>query len=352
MPRTISLPATLDERDFRLLNDWQRDFPLQTRPFERIGRALGIDEAESIERYRRLCADGLVSRLGAVFAPRRLGASALAALAAPSERLEEIARRVSSENGINHNYQREHHFNLWFVITAPSDDALQAIVSGIERDTGCSVIVLPLEEEFHIDLGFDLGGSTERRRSHYVRHGEGPSRGSGTAGDSAVSGALDDHGRELIRELQSGLPLVVKPYAELAARVGGTETDVIERIRGWIDDGLIRRFGVIVRHHELGIEANAMCVWDVADDQVSALGKRLAAEPAVTLCYRRQRALPDWPYNLFCMIHGSRREEVLAAHAELSRRHGLDGLPGAVLFSCRRFKQTGARYLSTEGSHV
>ena len=91
-----------------------------------------------------------------MFAPRRLGASALAALAAPPDRLEAVAARVSHEPAINHNYQREHVFNLWFVVTAASEVQLREVVAGIERDTGCAVIVLPLEEEFHIDLGFDL----------------------------------------------------------------------------------------------------------------------------------------------------------------------------------------------------
>jgi DNA-binding Lrp family transcriptional regulator len=91
-----------------------------------------------------------------------------------------------------------------------------------------------------------------------------------------------------------------------------------------VDEGLIRRFGVVVRHHELGLEANAMCVWDVPDAEVSALGRRLAQEAAVTLCYRRSRVPPDWPYNLFCMIHGSAREEVLAARADSPSRLGLD----------------------------
>ncbi|ENO83635.1 AsnC family transcriptional regulator, partial [Thauera phenylacetica B4P] len=96
----------------------------------------------------------------------RLGASALAALAAPPERLEEVAARVTREPAINHNYQREHRYNLWFVVTAASRAQLDEVVAGIERDTGCAVIVLPLEEEFHIDLGFDLKAGAQGRRPH------------------------------------------------------------------------------------------------------------------------------------------------------------------------------------------
>ena len=349
MPRSVSLPQTMDAIDFRLLNEWQRDFPCVSRPFARIGETVGLDEEQVIAAYRRMKDDGLVSRVGAVFAPRRLGASALAALAAPVDRLEEIAARVSSETAINHNYQREHHYNLWFVLTAASEQALREVVAGIERDTGCAVIVLPLEEEFHIDLGFDLGvGSARKRRAvavdavvHQMSDGV----------DSACP--LPALEQALLAVLQAGLPLLPAPFAALGREVGLSEAMSIELIERWLAEGLIRRLGVVVRHHELGLDANAMCVWDVPDESVSELGRRLAAEPAVTLCYRRSRAGAQWTYNLFCMIHGSARDEVLAARADIASRLGLDVHAHDVLFSCRRFKQTGARYLATkESAHV
>ncbi|HMZ28959.1 MAG TPA: Lrp/AsnC family transcriptional regulator [Thauera aminoaromatica] len=349
MPRQAILPAALDATGFRLLNEWQRDFPLEPRPFARIAQAVGAAEEDVISAYRDLSAQGLVSRVGAVFAPRRLGASALAALAAPPERLEEVAARVTREPAINHNYQREHRYNLWFVVTAASRAQLEEVVAGIERDTGCAVIVLPLEEEFHIDLGFDLKAGGEGRRPHAGARGDEPI----ARGDAEGGCALPALERKLIGALQGGLVLDARPFATLAACVGLTEGEVIACIARWVDEGLIRRFGVVVRHHELGLEANAMCVWDVPDAEVSGLGRRLAQEAAVTLCYRRRRVLPGWPYNLFCMIHGSAREEVLAARADLAARLGLDRHPHAVLFSCRRFKQTGARYLDAKDlAHV
>jgi len=352
MPRNICLPRALDATGFRLLNDWQRDLPVVSRPFAQIGAAVGVTEDEVIAAYRRFIDDGLVSRVGAVFAPRRLGASALAALAAPRERLEEVAARVSREPAINHNYQREHAYNLWFVVTAASPEHLRGVVAGIERDTGCAVIVLPLEEEFHIDLGFDLKAGAQGRRhvchAHDARIASVP--GAVPMESACALPALE---RELITALQAGLPLVAEPFAALGARAGLTEGMTMELIERWLADGLIRRLGVVVRHHELGLEANAMCVWNVPDEIVSELGRRLAAEPAVTLCYRRRRALPGWPYNLFCMIHGSARNEVRAARDELAGRLGLDAYPHDVLFSCRRFKQTGACYLpAREGAHV
>ena len=122
----------------------------------------------------------------------------------------------------------------------------------------------------------------------------------------------------------------------------------LELIEGWLATGLIKRFGVVVRHRELGYQANAMCVWDVPDDAAHALGARLAREPLVTLCYRRARALPDWPYNLFCMVHGRRRVDVEREIEAIRVRCSVGGYPSAVLFSQRCFKQRGARYLEPE----
>ena len=347
MPRTLCLPEAVDATAFRLLNEWQRGFPLEARPFARIAEAVGEDEASVIAAYRRLEAQGLVSRVGAVFAPRRLGASALAALAAPPDRLEAVAERVSREAAINHNYQREHRYNLWFVVTAASQAHLGEIIGGIERDTGCAVIVLPLEEEFHIDLGFDLNAQEAGRGTGCADRRERRAK-TALPDEPGAGRTLSEAERRLIATLQRGLMLEPQPFARLGAAVGFDEPETIEYIRQWQAEGLIRRFGVVVRHHELGLEANAMCVWDIPDAEVSALGRRLAGEAAVTLCYRRRRSLPDWPYNLFCMIHGSARDEVLAERAELARRLGLDAYPHGVLFSCRRFKQTGAQYLDSK----
>jgi DNA-binding Lrp family transcriptional regulator len=150
--------------------------------------------------------------------------------------------------------------------------------------------------------------------------------------------------RRLLAAIADGLPLVPRPYAAIGAEIGLDERTVIETLRRLIDQGVIKRFGVVVRHHELGYRANAMVVWDVPEVAVAAAGRRLAALPFVTLCYRRPRRPPVWPYNLFCMIHGRERATVEAQAEEASRAAGLTGCPRAILFSRRRFKQRGARY--------
>ncbi len=163
---------------------------------------------------------------------------------------------------------------------------------------------------------------------------------------STKTPAVDDTDRRLLAAIQPGLPLVPQPYAELGARLGLSEADVLERLTRMRQNGIIRRFGVVVRHHEVGYGANAMVVWDVPDAQVSELGHCLAGFDFITLCYQRPRRLPQWPYNLYCMIHGRSRDEVLA-HLEWMVNHcGLQSLQHTVLFSRRRFKQRGAAYFA------
>ena len=155
---------------------------------------------------------------------------------------------------------------------------------------------------------------------------------------------VDEADRRLLAAIQHGLPLVPRPYAEIAAGLGISETEVVARLAWLKEAGVIRRFGVVVRHHELGYSSNAMVVWDVPEEQVTELGRCLADFDFITLCYRRPRRLPQWRYNLYCMIHGKNRKEVLA-HLEWMVNHcGLQTLSHEVLFSRRRFKQRGAVY--------
>lgn len=156
--------------------------------------------------------------------------------------------------------------------------------------------------------------------------------------------ALSETERRLLAALEDGLPLVAHPYAAIGERAGLSEAEAIGTLHALLARGVIRRLGIVVRHHELGYRANAMTVWDVPDDKVRAAATALTALPFVTLCYRRPRRLPLWPYNLFCMIHGKERRVVEAQVETATRAAGLVDRPRAVLFSRRRFKQRGAHY--------
>lgn len=153
----------------------------------------------------------------------------------------------------------------------------------------------------------------------------------------------------LIEAISEGLPLVSRPYAELAARLGRSEAEIIEGITGIIEGGSLKRFGVIVRHRRLGYRANGMVVWDIPDQRVSDIGHCIGQYAFVTLCYQRPRRPPEWRYNLFSMIHGRDRAAVTEQVAFIVNECGLQGIDHEILFSRRCFKQRGARRAARTG---
>lgn len=321
-----------------VLDEWQRGLPLVPRPFAAIAGAAGLGEGELLLGLSRMQQAGVLGRVGATIRPNSVGVSMLAAMKVPEGRLEEVARIVNAEAGVNHNYEREHDINLWFVIAAPDTASLEASVDRIRSASGIDVLELPLERAYYIDLGFPLRERHEpetRRRSPVLA---GPREGR-----TDEARPLDDDDRRLLQVLERGLMLVPRPYHALGADIGLGEAQVIERISRLMAQGIITRFGFILRHRRLGFRANAMVVFDVEDARVDALGEQFAREDFVTLCYRRPRHGARWPYNLFCMIHGLERQRVMEQAQLLARSGGLGEHSTAVLFSRRCFLQRGTR---------
>ena len=154
---------------------------------------------------------------------------------------------------------------------------------------------------------------------------------------------MDDFARRLILATQQGLPLTPEPYAELARILGCDEATVLAGIEDLLARGVIRRIGVVPNHYAIGYSANGMSVWDVDDAVVDALGERIGQLPFVTHCYRRPRHLPDWPYNLFAMLHGGNRDEVMVHVEEVRALLGEACRSSDVLFSTQILKKTGLR---------
>lgn len=154
---------------------------------------------------------------------------------------------------------------------------------------------------------------------------------------------LDARDRQLLEQIQTGLPVCPRPYAEIGTTLAMPEAEVLERLTQLKKQGLIKRMGVIVKHHQLGYRANAMIVWNVPDNLVKQLGRQISQFAFVTLCYQRPRQA-EWPYNLFCMIHGKDRETVLMQLEQLKSSCDLARLDHNILFSRRCFKQRGAVY--------
>jgi DNA-binding Lrp family transcriptional regulator len=147
----------------------------------------------------------------------------------------------------------------------------------------------------------------------------------------------------IVRATQAGLPLVERPWRQVAERTGLSEPALVSRLQAMLADGRIRRIGAVPNHYALGYTANAMSVWDVDDEAVDELGRAVGALPFVTHCYRRPRRLPGWRYNLFAMVHGRSRADAEAKIELIAAALGRFARAADVLYSTRILKKTGAR---------
>jgi DNA-binding Lrp family transcriptional regulator len=147
----------------------------------------------------------------------------------------------------------------------------------------------------------------------------------------------------IVRATQAGLPLAAEPYRTIAASLGIEQSEVLSRLEAMLADGRIRRIGAVPNHYALGYTANAMSVWDVADEAVDELGAQVGALACVTHCYRRPRRLPEWRYNLFAMVHGRSRSDTEAHLAEIRGVLAPALRAHDVLYSTRILKKTGLR---------
>lgn len=318
------------EREF--INRFQGGFPLARRPFAEVGALLGSDEATLLATLERLLAEGWLSRFGPLYQAERLGgALLLAAMQVPEMDFERVAAQVNAFPEVAHNYRREHRLNLWPVLATDSPAALERAIAAIESVTGLPLYRFPKEREYYLGLWLELDAQGGVRTRPVP---EAP-------GDQAYQPHPLDG--PLIAATQAGLPLTLEPYATLAARLGSSPDQVVERFQHLLAAGLMRRIGLVPNHYRLGLRANGMSVWDIQDQDLDAIGGRLGQLDYISHCYARPRRLPQWPYNLFAMVHGRERSEVLAKVADMERLVGARSRGHDILFSTSVLKKTGWR---------
>ncbi|WP_123537214.1 siroheme decarboxylase subunit beta [Halosimplex salinum] len=335
---TADWRAQVDAVDAAIVDGWQSGFPVRERPFEAVAADVGVDEAEALERVQRLYEAGVFRRFGPVLNPPVIGSSTLAAVKAPAGRFDEVAAVINEYDQVNHNYARDHEWNMWFVVTAASKERRDEILAEIEERTGCTVLVLPMLTDFYIDLEFPVV-NTDR----FARESLAETDVSATTISERAAADLTPLDRRVLLEIQEGFPLTATPYADVAAAVDAPVADVLDSVERLLADGCIKRIGCVVNHLVTGFDANCMVVWDVPDDDLDECGVAVGRLPYVTLCYHRpRRPDQDWPYNLFTMIHGREQDAVDEKIDELADEH----LPydHERLYSTETLKQTGARY--------
>ncbi|MET0068514.1 MAG: hypothetical protein ABW096_00640 [Candidatus Thiodiazotropha sp.] len=326
------MQQSLTSFERRLINRFQGGVDLAQRPFREMARALASEEDTVLESVRGLLERGWLSRFGPLYNAERLGGSlVLAAMAVPEARFDRVTEQVNGLAAVAHNYRRDHWLNMWFVLATDSSRAMRKTIAQIENETGLRVYAFPKEQEFYLGLWFEMGddGSLNTRSIPAV------------AATESVD--LDDLDRRIIAETQQGLPLTHDPCQTLAWRIGCWPSDVVTRIDSMLQSGVIRRTGLVPNHYRLGFRGNGMTVWNIPDDRLREAGERIGAMDFVSHCYARPRHLPDWPYNLFAMVHGRDREDVMLKVGELSQQLRVCNQGHEVLFSSAVLKKSGMR---------
>ena len=317
----------------------QRGIPLCARPFEELSRELGCGEADLLACLARQRAAGTVRRFGAVFDTRRLGyRSALCAAAVSVEALDAAAAKLTPLVGVTHCYVREATSalrpgvpNLWFTLSYPAD-IFPAMVDEVAARLGPYALhVLPATRRYKVDVVF---GAATRAREEDVA--EGDDLPPVTARDRAVIGAL-----------QGDTEARADFFAALAERLGMKEWDLLSTLEIWRRKGRLKRIGLLLHPRNAGWSANGMCCWRVAGDTTAA-GRALAARGEVTHCYERPEA-PNFPYNLFAMVHARAAAEANAQFASLSaevNRVAGAAVPAVMLLSTREYKKTSMTFFA------
>lgn len=311
--------------DAQLLVKLQQGLPIVARPFAQLGKDLGLSEEVVLAQVNSLFESGIARRFGAVFESQKLGyLSTLCAADVPASDLVASAARISTHPGITHCYEREGHPNLWFTLTAPAEELTSELARVSAMLGPYEVLNLPALQKFKIEAVF---GQNEPRL---------PARPLAPPVTEPVA-PIPERERKVVRRLQASIAVCEDPFGVVAQDLKMDPAELLELLKRWVEDGVIRRIGLILRHRELGFSANSMCVWGVAAERIKAAGEILARSQHVTHCYERP-SFAAFPYNLYAMIHAKSREEAIRIFEQLGHDAGLSA--GRMLWSVREFKKS------------
>ena len=341
MTTTEQRPTTkIDEISARLLNEMQDNYPLVARPYAELGARVGISEEDAVARVREARAAGLIRQICSIFDTKTLGySSALVAAKVPLDRLAHAAKVVNAHPGVSHNYRRNHEFNMWYTVAMPPGHDLSAVIERLRELSGAeSMREMPTLRLFKIGVTLDIAGERPADARGTPEYSEEKRK-------KAVGQAISERDIAYICATQSDLQDVAEPFAPVAESLGWTVDEVLEYGRAMIERGVLRRFAAIVNHREAGFRANGMAVWNVPADRIEEFGQFVAGYRNVSHCYQRP-TYPDWPYNVFSMIHAPRADGVEAVAQAIADETGISD--HRVLYSSDEFKKIRLPYYISE----
>ncbi len=334
----------LTDADAQLLNAVQWSFPLDAAPYAVLAERLGITEDQVIDRLRAVKDAGVLRQLSAIFDTRALGyTSALIAAKVDADRIDDAAEVINQHPGVSHNYKRNHDYNLWYTLAVPPGQDFDAHLDQLHAASGARVTrKLPTLKLYKIGVKLDMTGQTAADAKAEVLEHERPER-------RVDMEAPDLSPLEVatIQLCQEDLPLVPRPFAVQAERLGISESELLAILASFTERKLMRRFAAVMNHRNAGFKANAMGVWAVPEDDLDAIGPQMAGFAAVSHCYRRP-TYDDWPYTVFTMVHGRSARDCEATIEAIASETGVDEY--TLLWSIKEYKKVRLRYFTPEWS--
>ena len=305
----------------------QRGLPLVSHPFEEIARLLELSENEVIDEIKKFQRVGLVRRFGGVFNSSGLGfQTCLCAVNIPESDLERVNSLISPNPGVTHCYLRDEVPNLWFTITIHKTQYNEAMEKLRHLLLPDRLLTFPAVKAFKIQVIFDKTDSGQ------------PVPVSALPGETVK---LSDREKQVVRRLQGDVPISTTPFSHIAETVACSEKELLQLLQKWQHSGVLKRISCIIRHQRFGFKGNAMCVWNLPEEQLEETGAKLAEHSFVTHCYQRE-INADFPFNLYAMVHAENKEKVKEKFKELEKLENLKN--GRMLFSAKELKKTSPVY--------
>ena len=309
-----------------LLFEMQNAFPMIERPFKAVAEKLNSTEEEVLSLVQKLKDDKIIRQTSAIFDTKRLGyKSSLVAFKVSEDKIDQAAEIINAHPGVSHNYLRNHDYNIWFTMAVAPDSrlGLEKTIEILKERTGADdAIILPTLKMFKISVKMDTTGKrAKKEKLKKLAHKEIE---------------LTPQHIAVIKELQKDITVVEEPFKEATKKLGLTYDEFFTIANELKESGVMRRFATILNHRKAGFGANAMSVWAVPEDKGEEIGREMAEFSAVSHCYLRP-SYPNWPYNLFAMVHAKTQEECDTLIEEMAKESGLTEY--GKLYSTVEFKK-------------
>ena len=316
-----------------LLFQMQNSFPLTEKPFEVMAKTLDISETEVLSMVQKLKDEKIIRQTSAIFDTKRLGyTSSLVAFKVDVDKVDAAAEIINGHPGVSHNYLRNHDYNIWFTMAVAPDSTLglEKTIEILKVQTGArDAITLPTLKMFKISVKMDTTGKrAKKEKLQKLAHKELIF----TARHVAV-----------IKELQKDIKVTPEPFKDIIQKLALSYKEFFNITDELKESGVMRRFATILNHRKAGFGANAMSVWAVPEDKGEKIGKEMAEFSAVSHCYLRP-SYPNWPYNLFAMVHAKTQEACDALIEEMAKESGLTEY--GKLYSTVEFKKQRLVYFN------